>query len=274
MTGTAEVPGKGAADATGAGWSSASTAGEALSGRTVVVAGATSAAGVAVSRRLAAGGARVVSIGSDAGRLEAALGSIPGVDQRVCDLTDAAAVRSLAAQLARDYDGGVSVLVHLVGGWRGGQGIPTQSDEDYAFLHSSVFATLFNTSRAFYDQLAANDGRLTAVSAAAVEHPTASGASYAAVKAGVEAWLRAVADGFGKDGTSAASTVLVVKALVDEDMRRAQPERKFPGFTPVEQLADAIAALVAQPAASVNGRRFTPAELLALAGRDTGPAGG
>ncbi|MBG6182646.1 NAD(P)-dependent dehydrogenase (short-subunit alcohol dehydrogenase family) [Arthrobacter sp. CAN_A214] len=245
-----------------------------LAGRTVVVAGATSAAGVAVARRLAAGGARVIGVGSDAGRLNAALGDIPGVEVSVCDLADAAAVRSLAARIAQENDGGASTLVHLVGGWRGGQGIPTQTDEDFAFLHSSVFGTLFNTSRAFYDQLAANNGRLVAVSATAVEHPTASNASYAAVKSAVETWLRAVADGFAKDGTSAASTALVVKALVDEEMRLAQPERKFPGFTPVEQLADAVAALMSAPAAAVNGKRFLPAELLAPAGPDAGLAGG
>ncbi|WP_253908664.1 SDR family NAD(P)-dependent oxidoreductase [Arthrobacter sp. H41] len=252
--------------------------GEFLSGRSVVVAGATSAAGVAVAHRLAVAGARVIGVGSDAGRLDAALGGVPGIELRVCDLTDAAAVRSLAAQLAEEYDGGVSALVHLVGGWRGGQGIATQTDEDLAFLSSSVFGTLFNTSRAFYDQLAASNGSLVAVSATAVEQPTASNASYAAVKAAVEAWLRAVADGFAKDGTSAASTALVVKALVDEKMRRTQPERKFPGFTPVEQLADAVAALMSAPAEAVNGRRFSPAQLLAPAGpeagRDVGPAGG
>jgi NADP-dependent 3-hydroxy acid dehydrogenase YdfG len=154
--------------------------------------------------------------------------------------------------------------VHLVGGWRGAKGITTQSDEDYSFLHDLVFRTLFNTSRAFYDQLARSPrGRLAAVSATAVEAPTAGSASYAAVKASVEAWLRAVADGFTRDGSEAAATPLVVKALLDDAMREANPERRFPGFTHVDDLARAAAALFTAPAAEVNGLRTPPADLLA-----------
>jgi NADP-dependent 3-hydroxy acid dehydrogenase YdfG len=232
-------------------------------GLTVVVAGATSASGVAVARELTGRGARVIAVGSDAGRLQAALGHLDGVDTRVCDLTDAAAVNALAAAVEADT-GGADGLIHLVGGWRGAKGIPTQSDEDYAFLHDSVFRTLFNTSRAFYDQLARSPrGRVTAVSATAVDSPTAGSASYAAVKASVETWLRAVADGFTRDGSAAASTALVVKALLDDALREAHPERRFPGYTHVDDLARAAAALFDAPAADINGQRITPADLLA-----------
>ncbi|WP_159616861.1 SDR family NAD(P)-dependent oxidoreductase [Arthrobacter zhaoguopingii] len=234
-------------------------------GLTVVVAGATSASGVAVARELTARGARVIAVGSHAGRLQDALGHLNGVEQRVCDLTDAAAVNTLAAAVEADT-GGADGLIHLVGGWRGAKGITTQSDEDYAFLHGSVFRTLFNTSRAFYDQLARSPrGRLAAVSATAVDSPTAGSASYAAVKASAETWLRAVAEGFTRDGSAAASTALVVKALLDDAMREAQPGRRFPGYTHVDDLARAAAALFAVPAAEVNGQRTPPADLLAKA---------
>ncbi|WP_294569597.1 SDR family oxidoreductase [uncultured Arthrobacter sp.] len=232
-------------------------------GLTVVVAGATSASGVAVARELSGRGARVIAVGSDAGRLQDALGHLDGVDTRVCDLTDAAAVKALAAAVEADT-GGADGLIHLVGGWRGAKGITTQSDEDYAFLHDSVFRTLFNTSRAFYDQLARSPrGRLAAVSATAVDSPTAGSASYAAVKASVETWLRAVADGFTRDGSAAASTALVVKALLDDALREAHPERRFPGYTHVDDLARAAAALFDAPAADINGQRTPPADLLA-----------
>ncbi|MFJ6002387.1 SDR family NAD(P)-dependent oxidoreductase [Arthrobacter sp. NPDC092385] len=226
--------------------------------RTAVVAGATSASGVALTRRLIADGLAVVAVGSDAGRLDAAFAGLDGVERQVCDLTDEAAVASLAGRVLDDH-GGADALFHLVGGWRGGTGITTQSTADHEFLHRSVFLTLFNTSRAFYDQLARRGGRLAAVSATAVAAPTAASASYAAVKASVDAWLQAVAEGFTRDGTATAATAVVVKALVDDAMREQHPERRFPGFTHVDDLADILASLPAAPAAQVNGARIDAA---------------
>ncbi|MCU1632413.1 MAG: family NAD(P)-dependent oxidoreductase [Micrococcaceae bacterium] len=223
--------------------------------RTAVVAGATNASGVALTRLLVEAGYGVVAVGSDAGRLDAAFGGFDGVDRQVCDLTDESAVAALAERVRADH-GGAHALFHLVGGWRGGKGITTQTTSDYDALHRSVFLTLFNTSRAFYDQLAARNGRLAAVSATAVAAPTAGNASYAAVKASVDAWLQAVADGFAKDGTSAAATAVVVKALVDDAMRAQQPERTFPGFTHVDELARILASLPGRPAQEINGARI------------------
>ena len=223
--------------------------------RTAVVAGAAGASGVALTRRLLTDGYTVVAVGSDAGRLDAAFGGLDDVDRQACDLTDEAAVAVLADLVLTDH-GGADALFHLVGGWRGGKGITTQTTADYDALHRSVFSTLFNTSRAFYDQLAECGGRLAAVTATAVATPTAANASYAAVKASVDAWVQAVAQGFAEDGTSAAATAVVVKALVDDAMREQHPERAFPGFTHVNDLAVILASLPAAPAAEVNGARI------------------
>lgn len=224
-------------------------------GRTAVVAGATGPSGVALTRRLLEDGFSVVAVGSDEGRLDASFAALDGVVRHVCDLTDEAAVGDLARRVRSDHDG-ADALFHLVGGWRGGKGITTQSTQDYDVLHRSVFVTLFNTSRAFYDQLGERGGRLAAVSATAVAAPTAGNASYAAVKASVDAWLQAVADGFAKDGTSAAATAVVVKALLHDRMREQHPERTFPGFTHVDDLAAILASLPQAPAADVNGARI------------------
>lgn len=223
--------------------------------RTAVVAGASSASGAALTRALLEDGFTVVAVGSDAGRLASAFDGLDGVDRRVCDLADESAVSALAAEVLVQH-GGADALFHLVGGWRGGRGITTQGRSDYDALHRSVFVTLFTTSRAFYDQLAARDGRLAAVSATAVAAPTAGNASYAAVKAAVDAWLQAVADGFTKDWTTAAATAVVVKALMDDRMRAEHPERTFPGYTHVADLARILASLPGRPAAEINGARI------------------
>ena len=243
-----------------------SGSGDGVRGRTVVVAGATSESGVATSAALVAAGAVVVAVGSSDERLAALAERVPRVSAAVCDLADPAAVTALAHST-----GAVDGLVHLVGGWVGGDGITGQADEGWAAMERS-FRTLRNTVLAFYPALVTSPaGRLVFVSSVSVDAPTASGADYTAAKAASESWLRSVADGFATDqaghaeragdhehepaGLRAAAVVFVVKALVDERMRAASPDRRFPGFTDVTTLADAVVALWDSPAADLNGTR-------------------
>ncbi len=187
-----------------------------LSERLVVLAGATSALGLATTRALVTAGARVVAISRDERRLKV-LAEL-GARTEVCDLADLAAVEELAA-LLHEQEGTADGVLPLVGGWRGGGGIPAQSDEDYRALEVS-FTVLRNVSRVFYPDLRASGaGRLAIVSSKAVTRPLAGGANYAAVKAASEAWVRAIAQGFAKaardagEQQRAAAMIFRVKGL-------------------------------------------------------------
>ena len=236
----------------------------------VVVTGGSGPSGIAAARALRHAGHTVFTVGSDGPRIEAAAAEAgSGVTPLVCDLADLAEVRSLhttvQARLA-ETGGSVDGVIHLVGGWRGAKGITDQSDEDWEFLERGAITTLRNVTRVFYDDLAASDaGRFAMVSSTAAGRPTAGGASYAAAKAAAEAWTLAVADGFhrGQSGRKedpteqrCAAVVFVVKALVDAAMRAKSPDRSFPGFTDVEDLAAAAVGLFTSPAAELNGRRL------------------
>ncbi|KAD3633147.1 SDR family NAD(P)-dependent oxidoreductase [Arthrobacter yangruifuii] len=237
-----------------------------LSGRTVLVAGAGSPSGTAVCEALNTAGAKVVAIGRDAARLENTLFRLNNADLRTCNLDDPEEVAALAADMQEIY-GGIDGLIHLVGGWRAGTGIGSQTEQDWDFLETNILRTLRNVSRSFYDQLAASPvGRLAIVSSTSVDTPTAAGAGYAAAKAAAEAWVRAIAQGFtgGQSGRKenpepqhSAAVVFVVKALVDEQQRKASPERKFPGYTDVRDLAAAAVRLFQQDAAEINGQRIS-----------------
>ncbi|WP_382308789.1 SDR family NAD(P)-dependent oxidoreductase [Herbiconiux sp. UC225_62] len=229
-----------------------------VAGRRVVVAGATSASGTAACRALAAAGAQVVALGSHAGRLDELALRVPGIATEVCDLADSSAVDTLALRLSTSAP--VDGLVHLVGGWVGGRGIPGQTDEGWATVERS-FRTLRNTTRAFYPALVASEaGRVAFVSSTSVDAPTASGADYTAAKAASESWMRSLAHGFrtdqGESELRAAAVVFVVKALVDDGMRTAAPEKTFPGFTDVETLASAVVGLWDAPAGELDGARI------------------
>ena len=123
-----------------------------LAGKTVLIAGATSASGRAVARALLDAGARVVAVGSDDGRIRELEAELPGVIGERADLTDGDDVLELAMRVHARV-GDVDGVIHLVGGWRGGGGIPGQTDEDYRVVERS-FTALRYASRAFWDDVA------------------------------------------------------------------------------------------------------------------------
>ena len=233
-----------------------------VAGLRVVVAGATSESGHAVCAALAEAGAAVVAVGSNVDKLDALVELVPGIATELCDLSDSAAVDTFALRLTNDPAMAVDGLIHLVGGWVGGKGIPGQTDEGWAAMERS-FRTLRNTTRALYPALLASPaGRVAFVSSTSVEAPTASGADYTAAKAASESWMRSLAAGFAADqpaeigGLRAAAVIFVVKALVDDHMRALAPGKTFPGFTDVSTLATAVAGLWSTPAPALNGTRI------------------
>ncbi|MBX0299169.1 SDR family NAD(P)-dependent oxidoreductase [Cryobacterium sp. 1639] len=210
-----------------------------VAGHTVLIAGATSTAGVAVAAALAGAGAQVLAVGSDAERLERVIEVAPDASVYVCDLADYAQVTALAATLHAEH-GPIDGLVHLVGGWRGGGGLDGQTDTDWDFLHERVVQTLRNTTRAFNaDLLASFTGRLAIVSSVSVDAPTPGGANYASAKAAAETWTRAVGHGFAKSGDTAAAVIFAVRSL--------------DGLEP--RLAAEVVALWDAPAAALNNTR-------------------
>jgi NADP-dependent 3-hydroxy acid dehydrogenase YdfG len=229
-----------------------------LADAVVVVAGAGGGAGGAVVRQLAAAGATAVMADTSVERLEPLTEEVAASGGRAVghavDLLDEDATKSWADSVVAEF-GRVDGVVHLVGGWRGGKGIVESDLADWALLSDLLIRTVQHTTRAFHDALLASPaGRFALISAAAASRPTADNASYAAAKAAAEAWTLAVADSFR--GSSAAATVLVVKALLTPAMREAKPEGKFTGFTDVADLAQEIVSLWEKPAAEVNGARL------------------
>jgi len=227
-----------------------------LEGRVLAIAGGAGNLGPAVVRRLASSHGQVCVCGRDrVGLNELAAEIGHGVETDVVDLLDAAATKAWADDLA-SRRGRVDGLIHLVGGWRGGTPIESAPLEDWDFLSGLLVRTVQHATQAFARHLLdSGRGRFVLVSAGQAQAPTHPNAVYAAAKAASETWTLALADRFR--GTGASANIVVVGAIVTPAMRVESPDKDFSTFTPAEEIAEAIAYLCSDDAASMNGQRVT-----------------
>lgn len=229
-----------------------------LDGHVVAIAGVAGGLGPVVAERLARAGATIAGAEVSQEHIDAVSAGLAlpeeRWDGRAVDLLDEGATRAWCAALLERF-GRVDALLHLVGGWRGGQPLHEEPLEDWALLHDLLIRTVQHTSRAFHDALLASEaGRFVLVSAKQAQSPSNSNAAYAAAKAAAEAWTLALADGFA--GAAATANIVVVDAILTPRMREESPAGDFSSFTPAEHIADAIAFLCSDAAAEMNGQRL------------------
>lgn len=229
-----------------------------LKNRVIAIAGVGGGLGPLVAQALAEAGATVAGTDRDQAALDALASDLDlppdRWDGRAVDLLDEDATRAWCAALVERF-GRVDGLVHLVGGWRGGQPLHEAPLSDWELLHDLLVRTVQHTSRAFHDQIAASPhGRFVLVSAKQAQAPSNTNAAYAAAKAAAEAWTLALADGFEPGGATA--NIVVVDAILTPRMREENPGKDFPTFTPAEDIAAAVAFLCSDAAKKMNGQRF------------------
>jgi NAD(P)-dependent dehydrogenase (short-subunit alcohol dehydrogenase family) len=230
-----------------------------LDGRVIAIAGAGGGLGPVVAQRLADAGADL-SLADRSQEIADSVAQQIGlpderVDPRAVDLLDESQTDDWAASTAEKF-GHVDGLLHLVGGYRGGDPIDAFDLADYDFLHGLLVRTLQLTTRAFHASLTSSEhGRFVLVSAAAAQNPENTNAAYASAKAAAEAWTLALADSFM--GTRATANIIVVNAIETPQIRESSPDTERPTFTPAEDLADAIAFLCSDSAGRMNGQRLS-----------------
>jgi NAD(P)-dependent dehydrogenase (short-subunit alcohol dehydrogenase family) len=214
---------------------------------TVVVTGAGGALGPYVARRLDESGHALVLVDRRPELLE----GLPGEHVAV-DLLDDAAVREFAAGLDD-----VTAVVHLVGGWKGGQPLHEAPLQGWELLHDLLVRTVQHVTRGFAPALKAAEerARFVLVSSKVAQAPTSTNAAYAAAKAAAEAWTLAFADELAE--TRGTANILVVNAIVTDEMRAANPDKAYRTFADARHMADAIALLLSDSAAAMNGQRLS-----------------
>ncbi len=229
-----------------------------MSGGVVAIAGAAGGLGPEVARVLADKGA-YLSLGErDEGRLGETIAALGVPDDRVLgqvvDLLDPESARAWVDATVGKF-GRVDVLVHLVGGWRGGKPLPDAPPEDDTFLYDVLVRTVQVASRAFLPQLIENRGRFVIVSSPQADRPSSDNAAYGTAKAAAEAWTLALADELGAVGGTA--NIIRVNAIVTPKMREESPDKEFKTFTDASEIAEAVSYLLSPAARKMNGQRLS-----------------
>jgi NAD(P)-dependent dehydrogenase (short-subunit alcohol dehydrogenase family) len=227
----------------------------------IAIAGAAGGLGPVVCQRLAEAGASLACTDVAAERLEELSGELDldagRLSTDLVDLLDLAAARRWAGSVAERF-GRIDSLLHLVGGWRGGEPLQSFDLADLDWLESLLFRTVVNSTRAFHDALAESPhGRFVLVSSSQAQTPDATNAAYAATKAAAETWTLALAASFREAESAATANIIVVNAILTPQMREQSPEKPFRSFTSAEDIAEAVAYLCSDEAAKMNGKRLS-----------------
>jgi NAD(P)-dependent dehydrogenase (short-subunit alcohol dehydrogenase family) len=239
----------------------------AISGKTVLVTGASFGVGEATARKLGAAGATVLVVARSADRLHDLAASINAGGGKavayLADLTDEAAVAALTKQIG-DEHGALDIVVSNAGKSLR-RSLHHQYDRPHDFQRTidinylGPIQLLLGVLPAMRAQ---GRGHIVNVSSVGVRVPPGpQWGAYQASKAAFDRWLRSVAPELHADGVDVSS---VYFALVRTRMIEPTPIlRKLPGLYP-DQAADVIAKAIIKRPRTIAPPWVGPVELASV----------
>jgi 3-oxoacyl-[acyl-carrier protein] reductase len=170
-----------------------------LDGRVCVVTGASRGIGLAVARRLAEEGARVLMVARTEDALAAAAAGVPGAEWIAADVTDPDGARRIVAT-ASERLGGLDVLVNNAGFSKTIR-LDDLTEDDWREQHDVHVLAPMRLMRLAAPLMAANGwGRIVNVTSSSGKRPSASNVAYSVAKAGQLSLSRAFADAYAGHG--------------------------------------------------------------------------
>ena len=229
-----------------------------LQGKIVAIAGAAGGLGPTVARSFFKAGATLCFGGRSTEGLTRTLDllQVPAARRMatVVDLLDASAAKEWAEAIQKRF-GRIDIVLHLVGGYKGGTSIAELDPADWSSLNDMLVRTTLNVARAFAGPIKTGGwGRFIAVTSPKARTPTAKTALYAMGKAASDALVLALADELR--GTGATANLIEVDSIDSPETRDAQQKKAYGKSTPAEEIAAAMVFLCTDEAATINGARL------------------
>ena len=231
-----------------------------MSRKIILVTGASRGIGRAIAERFASDGHFVIGTatsqkGADA--IAEYLGESAGIG-RMLDVCDEAAIDKLFEEIDSIY-GSINVLVNNAGITKDGL-LVRMKDEDWASVIDTNLTSIYRMSkRAIRGMMKARAGRIINITSVVGQMGNAGQANYAASKAGVEGFTRALAREIGSRGVTVNC---VAPGFVETDMTETLDERLISSMLDAVpagrmgqpyEIAAAVAFLASDDASYITG---------------------
>lgn len=192
-----------------------------LSGKVAFVTGGTRGIGFAIASKLSASGARVAISGRDAGRAAEAAGRLGGEAVGVaCDVSDEAQVEAAIAEIESRL-GGVDILVNNAGVTRDNILLRLDGAAWDEVLDTNLKGAFHTTRAVIKGMMKRRGGRIINISSIVGLTGNKGQANYAASKAGLIGFTKAVAREYASRGITVNC---VAPGYIETDMTNALPE--------------------------------------------------
>ncbi len=231
-----------------------------FAGRVALVTGSSRGIGLAVARRLAAGGAKVAVTARKLADAERAAEGLPTPGLPVAlEVSDAASVAAAVARVLEAW-GRIDILVNNAGLTRDNLVLRLKPEDWQTVLDANLTGAFLCAKECLRPMVKARRGAIVNVSSVVGSLGNAGQANYCASKAGLEGLTRALAREYANRGIRVNA---VAPGFIATDMTEALGEKAAEAFisqipagrlgTP-EDVAEAVAYLAADGAAYVTGQ--------------------
>jgi NAD(P)-dependent dehydrogenase (short-subunit alcohol dehydrogenase family) len=212
-----------------------------LNGKIALITGAAGGLGVAVTQTFLESGAKVVGVSR---HIKPDQFQHPNFTALPADLSTGDAARKVAAEAVAQL-GRIDALVHVMGGFAGGQSVADTDDATMEQMLDLNFRSGFFMARAVLPQMKAQgSGRILIVASRQGAEPGAMVGAYSASKAAMIALVKAIALE-NKDSGITANTVL--------PGAMATPANRGTNLIPPQQVAALLAHLATDAASQITG---------------------